>query len=103
MMPLRPSKNLVVVAALTLVNITTAGSVATSFGIATGNTLEGLVGAYLVQRFAHGPYAFDHARDVFRFAVLTGLMSTMVSATLGVTSLSLGGLSTWSDYGTVWW
>jgi len=29
-------------------NVTTAGSVATSFGIATGNTLEGLVGAVLV-------------------------------------------------------
>src|SRR5882724_3739001 len=32
-----------------VVNITTAGSVATSIGIATGNTLEGLVGAYLVR------------------------------------------------------
>ncbi|HEX4627270.1 MAG TPA: MASE1 domain-containing protein, partial [Gemmatimonadales bacterium] len=35
-----------------VVNITTAGSVATSVGIAAGNTLEGLVGAYLVDRFA---------------------------------------------------
>src|SRR5207237_125564 len=84
-----------------VVNITTAGSVATSIGIATGNTLEGLVGAYLVRRFAHGPYAFDHARDVFRFVVLTGLVSTAVSATFGVTSLSLGGFSNWSDYRTV--
>ena len=31
-----------------LANLTTAGCVATTFGIATGNTLEGLVGAYLV-------------------------------------------------------
>src|SRR5215471_16237334 len=53
-----------------IVNITTAGSVATSIGIAAGNTLEGVVGAYLVRRFAHGPHAFDRARDVFRFAVL---------------------------------
>src|SRR2546426_10629880 len=29
-----------------LVNLTTAGSVATTIGIATGNTLEGLAGAY---------------------------------------------------------
>jgi integral membrane sensor domain MASE1 len=153
MTPLRPSKNLVVVAALTLVyviagklglmlafvhasatavwpptgialvaflllgyrvwpaiwlgafvvNITTAGSVASSIGIAIGNTLEGLVGAYLVRRFARGPYAFDHAGDVFRFAVLAGLVSTMVSATFGVASLSFGGFSNWGDYGTVWW
>src|SRR2546422_7728115 len=33
-----------------LVNITTAGSVATSAAIAAGNTLEGLLGAYLVNR-----------------------------------------------------
>src|SRR5512143_2450910 len=30
-----------------VVNVTTAGSVATSLGIAAGNTLEGVVGAYL--------------------------------------------------------
>jgi integral membrane sensor domain MASE1 len=86
-----------------VVNITTTGSVVTSIGIATGNTLEGLIGAYLVRRFAHGPYVFDHARNVFRFAVLAGLVSTAVSATFGVTSLSLGGFSNWGDYGTVWW
>src|SRR3989441_1101802 len=42
-----------------LVNLTTAGSVATSLGIAVGNTLEGVVGAYLVNRFARGRRAFD--------------------------------------------
>jgi len=86
-----------------IVNITTAGSVATSIGIAAGNTLEGVVGAYLVRRFAHGPQAFNRARDVFTFAVLAGLVSTMVSATIGVASLSLGGFSSWGDSGSVWW
>src|SRR5271169_3985337 len=42
-----------------LVNVTTAGTILTSLGIATGNTLEGIVGAYLVARFANGRYAFD--------------------------------------------
>src|SRR5574341_2561055 len=41
-----------------LVNLTTAGTVATTFGIATGNTLEGLVGAALVERWAGGRRAF---------------------------------------------
>jgi integral membrane sensor domain MASE1 len=71
-----------------LVNITTAGSVATSLGIATGNTLEALVGAYLVNRFANGRHAFDRAQDVFRFAFLAGMSSTAVSATFGLTSCS---------------
>jgi PAS domain S-box-containing protein len=86
-----------------IVNITTAGSLATSIGIATGNTLEGVVGAYLVQRFAHGPHAFERARDVFRFAVLAGLLSSTVSATLGVASLFLGDFLRRGDYGSVWW
>src|SRR3989441_12364364 len=38
-----------------LVNVTTAGSALTSVGIAAGNTLEGLCGAWLVKRFAAGP------------------------------------------------
>jgi len=85
-----------------LVNISTAGSVATSLGIATGNTLEALVGAYLVNRFANGRHAFDRAQDVFRFAFLAAMSSTTISATFGLTSLSLGGYSSWSDYGPVW-
>src|SRR4029450_5571648 len=64
-----------------IVNITTAGSVATSIGIAAGNTLEGVVGAYLVRRFAHGPQAFNRAQDVFSFSVLAGLLRTMVRGT----------------------
>lgn len=91
-----------VLAGAFLVNVTTAGSVATSIGIAVGNTLEGLVGAYLVNRFAAGRQAFDHARDVFKFAVLAAAVSTTVSATWGVTSLSLGGFARWAEYGSIW-
>jgi signal transduction histidine kinase len=85
-----------------LVNISTAGSIATSLGLAVGNTLEGLVGAYLVNRFANGRNAFDRPQDVFMFALLAGLGSTMVSATIGVTSLSLGGYADWANYGAIW-
>src|SRR5258708_34759409 len=85
-----------------LVNITTAGSIATSVGIAVGNTLEALVGCYLVNRFAHGDKAFSRAQDIFRFAALAGLVSTSVSATLGVVSISLGGLARWSEFGAIW-
>ena len=85
-----------------LVNVTTTGVVATSVGIAFGNTLEGLVGAYLVNRFAAGRNAFDRAQDVLRFAVFAGVVVTTVGATVGVTSLSLGGLASWADYGSIW-
>jgi diguanylate cyclase (GGDEF)-like protein len=83
-------------------NLTTAGTVATSLGIATGNTLEALVGAYLVRRYARGREACDRAGTTFRFVVLGGLVSTMVSASIGVTSLVLGGLAPWADAGPIW-
>src|SRR4029450_12885230 len=47
-----------------LVNVTTAGNVSMSFAIATGNTLEALVGAWLVNRFAGGPNCFDRPTGV---------------------------------------
>jgi diguanylate cyclase (GGDEF)-like protein/PAS domain S-box-containing protein len=91
-----------VLASAFLVNVTTAGSVFTSLGIATGNTLEGVVGAWLVRRLARGQRAFERPQDVFKFAALAGVASTTVSATLGVTSLSLGGYAAWANYGSIW-
>ena len=85
-----------------VVNVSTAGSVATSLGIAAGNTLEGLLGAYLVTRFANGARAFDRAQDVFKFAGLAALLSTTASATAGVISLSLGDDAPWGDFGRIW-
>jgi PAS domain S-box-containing protein len=85
-----------------LVNVTTAGSIATSLGIAVGNTLEGRLGADLVKLFANGRGAFDRAPDVFKFVVLAGLFATTVSATIGVTSLTMAGYASWIDYGPIW-
>ncbi len=85
-----------------LVNLTTAGSVATSLGIAVGNTLEGVVGCYLVSRFAGGQHAFERAQDIFKFALLAGMVSTAVSATVGVTTLALEGFADWAMYGAIW-
>ena len=73
-----------------------------SIGIAVGNTVEGLLGSYLVNRFARGGRVFDRVRDIFRFFVLAALLSTMVSATLGVASLAAGGLLSWSSAPRVW-
>lgn len=85
-----------------LVNITTAGSVATSMGVAVGNTLEGVVGCYLISRFAGGRQVFEQAQDIFKFGFLAGMVSTTVAATIGVTSLALGGFADWAKYGSIW-
>ena len=85
-----------------LANQLTAGSIITSLGIATGNTLEGLVGAYLMNRYAHGPHAFSSAAGVLKFAALAGLVSTTISATFGVTSLAGGGYASWANSPSIW-
>lgn len=85
-----------------LVNQTTAGTVLTSLGIATGNTLEAVVGALLARRFAGGAAAFEHPHHVCRFAALAGLVATAVSPTIGVTSLALGAFAEWRHVGSVW-
>jgi diguanylate cyclase (GGDEF)-like protein len=85
-----------------LVNLTTAGSVATSIVIAAGNTLEGLAGCYLVSRFARGKEAFARAQDIFKFAILAGMVATSVSATIGVATLAIGGFADWAAFGSIW-
>ncbi len=85
-----------------VVNITTVGTAYTSLGIATGNTLEAVLAAYLVNRFANGRYAFDRTWDILRFGLYAGVLSTAVAATFGVMSLSLGGFAPWNQYWTIW-
>jgi PAS domain S-box-containing protein len=84
-----------------LVNVTTAGNVATSLAIASGNTLEALCGAWLVNRFAGGTTVFDRPQGVFKFA-LAAAISTIISPAFGVTSLALAGFADWANYGTIW-
>lgn len=85
-----------------LANLTTAGDVWTSLGIALGNTLEGLVGAFLVLRFAGGRQVFETPKGVILFTVLAGLLSTTISATLGVTSLVWGGYAEAGHFFAIW-
>ncbi len=85
-----------------LVNVTTSGSIPATAGIATGNTLEALIGVFLVRRFAGGRRAFERAPDILKFMLLAATLATTVSATFGVTSLSLVGLAPWGGFWPIW-
>ncbi len=85
-----------------LVNIATPGGPLADLGIAAGNTWEALLGAWLVNRYAHGAKVFDRAYDVFKFVGLVAFLSTAVSATFGVTSLCLGREARWEQYPAIW-
>src|SRR2546422_5663714 len=75
-----------------LVNVSTQGNFFTALGIGIGNTLEAYCGAWLVCRYAGGERAFERIANIFSLAFLAGIMSTAISATLGVTSLCLAAL-----------
>src|ERR1700682_68802 len=85
-----------------VVNLTTAGSALTSFGIAAGNTLEDVLASYLVSGFASGRRAFERTWDILRFTLYGGILSTAVAATFGVTSLALGGFASWNKFSLIW-
>jgi integral membrane sensor domain MASE1 len=88
------------------VNLTTAGSLVSSFGIAFGNTLEAVLGAYLVIKFANGRNVFDRAEGIFKFFLLACVAATAVSASLGAASLTLTGFDRgvrWESLWLTWW
>ena len=56
----------------------------------------------MVSRFANGANAFEQTKSLLRFILLAGILSTAVAATVGVTSLSLGGFARWDAFSTIW-
>ncbi|HXV84690.1 MAG TPA: MASE1 domain-containing protein, partial [Candidatus Binatia bacterium] len=84
------------------VNFVAGGSAITALSIGAGNTLEAILGATLVFRFANGPAAFEQTKTILKFVVLAGILSTAVGALIGVTSLSLGGLAAWDQFFPIW-
>jgi two-component sensor histidine kinase len=85
-----------------ITNATTAGSIYTSSAIALGNTLESVVGAYLINRWSDGLQTFDTPAGVARFALICFAPSTVISASVGVTSLTLAGAADWPSFATIW-
>jgi PAS domain S-box-containing protein len=87
-------------------NLTTSGHLGSSLGIAVGNTLEALVAGWLTRRFASGTKMLERPADVFRFALLGGLISPLISVAIGIGSLAAGGLAARRDMASValtWW
>lgn len=76
-------------------NLATAGNLITSAVIALGNTAEGAVGAWQVQRSANGTRVFERASTLFRFAILSALLSTALSASAGTVVIALTGNAEW--------
>src|SRR5262249_25697201 len=85
-----------------IANATTAGSLVTSIAIATGNTLEAAVGGMLIERWCAGRQTFDASGRVAKFALISIGPAAIISATIGVSSLWLGGFIGPGQFSSVW-
>jgi signal transduction histidine kinase len=85
-----------------IANATTTGSVATAIAIATGNTLEAVVGAYLVNRWSSGCNTFSRPNSVAKFALICIVIATPISASIGLTSLAAAGYIDRTNFVNAW-
>lgn len=85
-----------------LVNVVTGAPLLVALGMGVGNTLEAVLGAYILKRFTGFKTSLERVADVLRLVFLAALGSTLVSATIGVTSLLLGGIVSGNTYGETW-
>ncbi|HEY8850979.1 MAG TPA: MASE1 domain-containing protein [Gemmatimonadaceae bacterium] len=83
-------------------NLLTGAPWLAATGIATGNTLEAVVGAYALSRVAGFRPSLDRLRDVLALIVLAATLSTMISATIGVATLYTAGLVQQSKIAETW-
>jgi PAS domain S-box-containing protein len=84
------------------VNTLTGAPLPVAVGIAVGNTLEAVLGVYALHRIPRFRRSLDRVRDVLGLIVLAAGLSTMVSATIGVASLYLGGIVSLAELARAW-
>ena len=89
-----------------IANVWNGAPIPVALGIAAGNTLEALLGAYLLRKLPDFRLSLDRVRDAVGLILIAGGLATVVSATIGVVSLNLAGLvepgqlaATWR----AWW
>jgi diguanylate cyclase (GGDEF)-like protein len=72
--------------AFTAVGLWQRVPVAGALGLALGQTLSAVVGAWLVGQVARGPRAFEHAPHVMAYAAVVALVSAPFAALAGITT-----------------
>jgi PAS domain S-box-containing protein len=75
---------------------------AAAVGLACGNTLAALTGAFLLRRVPNFDNSLSRLRDVLGLITYAGLISTMVSASVGVAVLFATQVHPWSGARSAW-
>ena len=91
-----------VLAGAVIANLLTGAPVLVALGIGVGNTLEAVLAVYALRRIPGFSASLERLSDVVGLIVLAAGLSTMVSATIGVTCLHLGGIVSGAQLGETW-
>ena len=83
-------------------NVITGAPVLAAAGIGVGNTLEAVIGAYALRRVPGFRLRLDSMRDVLALIVIGALLSTMISAMIGVATLHFAGLAARQNLAETW-
>lgn len=75
-----------------IANLWNGAPIPVALGIAAGNTGEALFAAWALRRIPGFRISLDRLKDVLGLVLLGGVVSPMISATVGIASLSLGGI-----------
>ncbi len=87
-------------------NMLTGAPLLIGVGIGVGNTLEALLGTYLLLRLVDFRPAIERVQDAIGFVLFAAVLAPVVSATIGVATLDLGGLvprTRLVDTWRAWW
>jgi len=85
-----------------LANLTVEASAGSAMLIATGNTLEAVVGGTLIRRYVADPGHFERAESVVTFIVLCA-SSAAIAATVALVPLASGHSLSWAELLRNWW
>jgi len=85
-----------------LANLLTGAPIPVALGIGAGNTLEAVLAVYALRQIPGFQVSLERIADVIGLIVLAAGLSTMVSATIGVASLYLGGMVSSVQLGETW-
>lgn len=83
-------------------NSGTAAPLWAAAGIATGNTLEALAATWVLRRLPAFDPTLRRIPDVVAFIVVGAVMSSAISATIGVTMLCSAGVQPWTRLAELW-
>lgn len=84
-----------------VVNYQNDANLFTAGGIAIGNTLEAIIGSYLLNHYFDFNNNLNRQKDTLSFIVVS-LLSAAVSATIGSTSIALSSINKWEGFLSTW-